>query len=323
MKRTTNFISIVIILIFITITISCNNKNVSNNNDPLKGKISISGAFALYPLTIRWAEEYKKIHPNVTIDISAGGAGKGMTDALNKMVDLGMYSKSVSNEEKYKGAWAIAVAKDAVLPTISANNPVIVAIKTKGIIIDKLYDIFITTKIKNWGDAVGTTSKEAINIYTRSDACGAGEMWAKFLKGKKQEDIEGIGINGDPGIAEALKKDPNGIGYNNIAYVYDINTKKKYEGIDVIPLDLNGNGKIDSLENFYNNLDEIIAAIKDNRYPSPPSRNLYFVSQGKPINPLVINFLNWILTEGQKYVNESGYVLLKEEEIKSETDKLK
>jgi len=37
--------------------------------------ISISGAWALYPLTVRWADEYKKIHPEVRIDISAGGAG--------------------------------------------------------------------------------------------------------------------------------------------------------------------------------------------------------------------------------------------------------
>ena len=246
-----------------------------------------------------------------------------MTDALSKMVDLGMYSKSVSPEEVQKGAWSIAVAKDAVLATISSNNPEIKAIKDKGLTMDKLYDIFITNNINNWGVAFGTNSKQTINVYTRSDACGAGEMWAKFLKGKKQEEIQGVGINGDPGVAEALKKDLNGIGYNNIAYVYDINTKKKYDGIEVIPIDINANGKIDKEESFYDNLNDIIAAIKDGRYPSPPSRDLYFVSQGKPDNPVVIAFLNWILTDGQKYVNEAGYVLLKEEHIKKEQEKLK
>ena len=308
--------------LLIFFTFSCKNSN-NVSKDPLKGKISISGAFALYPLTVRWAEEFKKIHPNVTIDVSAGGAGKGMTDALSKMVDLGMYSKSVSPEEKLKGAWSIAVAKDAVLATISSKNPDLAIIKSKGLTVDKLYDIFITTNIKNWGAALGSNSKETINVYTRSDACGAGEMWAKFLKGKKQEDIEGVGVNGDPGVAEALKKDINSIGYNNIAYVYDVNTKKKYEGIDVIPIDLNGNGKIDKEEDFYGDLSQIIAAIKDGRYPSPPSRDLYFVSQGKPENPLVKVFLNWILTDGQKYVTEAGYVLLKEENLKPELEKLK
>ena len=46
------------------------------------GQISISGAFALYPMVIRWADEYKKINPGVRFDISAGGAGKGISDAL-------------------------------------------------------------------------------------------------------------------------------------------------------------------------------------------------------------------------------------------------
>ena len=46
--------------------------------------------------------------------------------------------------------------------------------------------------------AVGQ-SKEKINVYTRSDACGAAEMWAKYM-GKKQEDLKGIGIYGDPGM---------------------------------------------------------------------------------------------------------------------------
>ena len=323
MKNKKTLSKIILFFIFLFVLISCKNANKTNNKDPYNGKISISGAFALYPLTVKWAEEYKKLHPNVTIDISAGGAGKGMTDALNKMVDLGMYSKSVSEEEKQKGAWSIAVAKDAVLATVSVNNPDLMTIKSKGINIDKLFDIFITNKLNSWGLVFGTSSKQTINVYTRSDACGAGEMWAKFLKGKKQEDIQGVGINGDPGVAEALKKDPNGIGYNNIAYIYDINTKKKYDGIDVVPIDLNGNGKIDTEENFYNDLNEIIVAIKDGRYPSPPSRDLYFVAKGAPESPLVKSFLNWILTDGQKYVNESGYVLLKEEGLKVEKEKIK
>lgn len=48
----------------------------------LQGEIQLSGAFALYPMAVKWAEEFRKIHPKVRIDISAGGAGKGITDAL-------------------------------------------------------------------------------------------------------------------------------------------------------------------------------------------------------------------------------------------------
>ena len=106
-------------------------ESASSRSDTLKGKITISGAFALYPLTVKWAEEFQKLHPRVTVNVSAGGAGKGMTDALTGMVDLGMFSKSVSPEEQAKGAWWIAVAKDAVLPTVNKENPVLNILKSK------------------------------------------------------------------------------------------------------------------------------------------------------------------------------------------------
>lgn len=319
-----SFTLIVFAILMLTLP-SCSNsdKNKNEGKDSLSGTISISGAFALYPLTIKWAEEYMKLHPDVTINVSAGGAGKGMTDALSEMVDLGMFSKAVSDEEKNKGAWWVAVTKDAVLATVNAKNPEIEAIKTKGLTMEKFYDIFITKKTVKWGIALNTKGKEAINVYTRSDACGAAEMWAKYLNNKKQEDIQGVGVNGDPGVADAVKKDINGIGFNNIAYVFDINTRKKYDGIEVAPIDLNKNGKIDTVEMVYSNLDSIMAAIKDGRYPSPPARDLFFVSHGAPKSALVKDFIRWTLTEGQKYVNEAGYVLLSEESIKTELEKIK
>lgn len=293
----------------------------SGQTEELKGRISISGAFALYPMTVKWAEEFKKIHPGVQIDISAGGAGKGMADVLSGMVDLAMFSREVSPEEVSKGAWYVAVTRDAVVPTVSVNNPVLKDILEKGLTKEEFADIFINEKIRDWGTALGTSSKVRISKYTRSDACGAAEMWGKYL-GKNQENIKGVGVYGDPGIANAVKADPNGIGYNNLNFAYDIKTNKKYEGLEIIPIDLNANGKIDSEENFYGTLETVVDAIQKGVYPSPPARDLYLVSKGKPENAVVTAFIKWILTDGQKFVKENGYVTLSAEKISTEATKL-
>ena len=329
MQRYTGYMKQITTLIVLTAIIllsGCRGKKVNqNNNGKLEGTISISGAFALYPLAVKWAEEFKKIHPEVKIDISAGGAGKGMTDALSGMVDLGMLSREVNKAEIAKGAWLISVAKDAVLPTISDKNPVLPELKIKGMTRQNFEQIFITGNITSWGTSLMKVDHKAqgkINVYIRSDACGAGEMWGKYL-GKNQETLSGIGVFGDPGVAEAVKKDPLGVGYNNVIYVYDIQTRKYYPGISVIPIDVNGNGKIDKEEDFYGTLDLLMAAIRDGRYPSPPGRDLYFVSKGKTTDPVINAFLKWILTDGQKYVNESGYVQLPEDKIKLELEKIK
>ena len=66
----------------------------------LSGEISLSGAFALYPLAVQWANEFQKLHPGVKIDVSAGGAGKGVTDAIAGVVDFGMVSRELSEAEQ-------------------------------------------------------------------------------------------------------------------------------------------------------------------------------------------------------------------------------
>jgi phosphate transport system substrate-binding protein len=286
------------------------------------GQISISGAFALYPMVVRWADEYKKINPGVRFDISAGGAGKGISDALSGMVDIGMVSREIYPEELKKGAFPIAVTKDAVVATISDQNPALKDVLTKGLKKEAGNNIWITGRYTTWTQAFEIKSASPIHIYTRSDACGAAEMWAKFFS-KKQEDLLGVGVFGDPGLAQAVKRDPLGIGYNNIGYAYDASTKKQIKGLRVVPLDLNNNGKIDPDENFYDSMTDLIAAIASGKYPSPPSRELYFVLKGSQgNNKLLVDFIKWVLNEGQKFVNEAGYITLTKERIDTEKKKL-
>jgi phosphate transport system substrate-binding protein len=319
------FRPVLILLTLVIFSLQCSSPDSSRaerKRSDLKGKISISGAFALYPMTAKWAEEFQKIYPEIKIDISAGGAGKGMTDVLAGMVDLAMFSRDLNQAEIDKGAWYIAVTKDAVVPTISSQNPVLPAILSKGFTQDIFKELYLSGNTYTWGEFVDLPETSKINVYTRSDACGAAEMWGKYL-GKNQESLVGVGVYGDPGIADAVKNDQFGIGYNNVIYAYDIKTRTKYKGMEIIPIDLNGNRIIDPEENFYASLDSIMLAIQTGKYPSPPARDLYLVSKGKPKDRIILTFLEWILKEGQQYVHEGGYVTLPDEKIEQEMLKLK
>lgn len=297
-------------------------KKTESGKKDIKGTVTISGAFALYPLAVKWGEEFMKEYPNVKVDISAGGAGKGMTDVLSGMVSIGMVSREVSKEETDKGAWFVAVTKDAVVPVISSNNPDIQKIMNQGITKEQFQQIFLAEKPLTWGFISGNTKiTDKINVYTRADACGAADVWAKYL-GKKQEDLVGTAVSGDPGITSAVKADKLGIGFNNIGYAYDAKTKYEVEGIKVLPIDFNGNGKIDDKEFFYQRKDSLISAIADGRFPSPPARDLYFVCKGAPKDEAVIAFLKWVLTDGQKFVDEAGYIKLPAEKIAASLKKL-
>lgn len=284
------------------------------NKSQLKGHISISGAWALYPMAIKWTEEFRKIHPDVKIDIAAGGAGKGMADALSKVVDLGMVSRKIYPAETQKGAWPVPVVKDAVAPVFNKSNPFFAQVCKSGLSRDKFIKCFMTGKEISWKELIGGNTDAEVHVYTRSDACGAAETWAAYLGGK-QEDLDAVAIYGDPGLSEAVRKDPLGIGFNNINYLYDSKTQKPIEGVWPLPIDINNNGKIDKDEDFYADRNSIIEAIKDGRYPSPPARDLYFVSGGKPAKPEVVEFLKWVMTEGQKFAPEAGYIPVSKDKL--------
>jgi len=309
-------INYIFILVAIILLSSCVSKKQKERT------LNFSGAFALYPMTIKWSEEYKKEHEEVRFNISAGGAGKGMADALAGTVDLGMFSREIAQEEKDKGVWWVGLCIDAVLPTISADNPYLETLKKRGLTKEELTGIFIDGSITEWNDVLNVDELREIQVYTRSDACGAAGTWAKYLGGK-QEDLKGVGIHGDPALAEAVGKDPVGIAFNNTIFIYDIKTGKKRPGIEVVPIDQNGNDTIDPEENFYDTFDAILDAIAEGGYPSPPARELYFVAKGKPEKQATLDFIKWTLTDGQKFVKEAGYVPIAQDKINHYLDKLK
>lgn len=283
--------------------------------------ITISGAFAIYPMMIKWTEEYKKVNPDVKFQISAGGAGKGMTDALSGMVDIGMVSRQIYSQEQQQGTVWITVAKDAVVGTINANNPVREELQATGITKAKLEKLYITGEITTWGELVGRPEvPDRINVYTRADACGAASVWAEYF-GYTQEDLGGTGVSGDPGLAEAVRADRHGIGYNNINFAYDLRTGQPIDGIAIIPLDVSGDGTIGTDEDFYDTRSDLIDAIGSGRYPTPPARDLHLVTKDG-FTGATKDFVAWILTEGQQYVLETGYLPLSEEQQAEELSKL-
>ncbi|HLS94383.1 MAG TPA: PstS family phosphate ABC transporter substrate-binding protein [Sphingobacterium sp.] len=286
------------------------------------GNISISGAFALYPIVVLWSEDFKKIHPNVRFNISAGGAGKGISDVLSNMVDIGLVSRDLHPQELQRGAFPVHVAKDAVVGTINRNHPNFDILRTRGLTQKELVGIFVEGRYRLWSDIDPQLVRQPIEVYVRSDAAGAAETWAKFL-GERQEGLKGVGIFGDPGLVQAVKEKPLAIGFNNINYVFDLKTKRTTDRIAVLPIDVNNNGRVDSEEDFYDNLDSLVSAVATDRYPSPPARDLTFVLRSDKQTKLLQAFVRFVLDkEQQGYLLENGYVPLNEELKTQELNKL-
>jgi phosphate transport system substrate-binding protein len=322
-KQTLTLLS-VIVAVSLLLT-ACGSTSPSTNPsapEQLNGTISVSGAFALYPMMTVWAEEFTKVHPDVQFDVQGGGAGKGMTDTIAGAVDIGMISRSIKEEETSQGIFWVSVTKDAVFPIISTQNPYANEILAKGIPQEIFAKIFITEEIKTWGEVIGDPAiTDEIHIYTRSDSCGAGEMWAKFAGGTAQDDLKGIGINGEPAMVDTVLKDPLGIGYGNLNSVFDLGTGNPVSGVIIPPIDINANGQAD-VEEVYKVKEDAFSAVANGIYPSPPARFENLATMGKPTG-LPLAFIEWILTDGQQYLEQAGYVPLTPDQQAESLQKLK
>jgi phosphate transport system substrate-binding protein len=261
-----------------------------------------------------WAEEYQKLNPNVQFDVQAGGAGKGMTDMLSGAADIAMLSRDARQEEIDQGSFLVPVTIDSVLATANAQNPYLAELQAKGLTAESGAKVWTSGTPVTWGEILGTDAADPVNSYTRSDASGAAEMWAKYLGAEAQEDLKGTAVNGDPGLAEAIRQDKLGFGYNNVGFAYDPSTGNPIEGLAIVPLDLNDDGTISDDENFYATRDEFTAAVAEGKYPFPPARVLYLVTKGEP-SPAIADFYRWVLSDGQQFVQPAGYVALTEERI--------
>ncbi|HQI70937.1 MAG TPA: substrate-binding domain-containing protein, partial [Bacteroidales bacterium] len=213
---------------------------------------------------------------------------------------------------KQDGYWAVPVAKDVVLPVISFDNGSLQKIVFTGVTREKIAGAF-TGKISSWGQMLQQPSKERIELFNLSDSTDISLFWAGYL-GVDAKNLKGTTISGENEMANNVAANKNALGYCSMTYVFDVTTGFKKNNLYVLPLDLNANNMADDNELVFDKLEDIKSAISSGKYPSPPARKLYLVCKTKPTDKATVTFIKWILTIGQNYCGQYGFVNISKEE---------
>jgi phosphate transport system substrate-binding protein len=282
----------------------------------ISGNFSSVGSDTLANMMTFWAEEYKRIYPNVNIQIQAAGsstAPPALTEATANFGPMSrkMKSKEIEAFEKRYGykPTEVRVAIDALAVFVHKDNPI------EGLTIDQLDAIFSSTRkcgadkeITRWGD-IGLTGEwetKDLQLYGRNSVSGTyGYFKDKALcKGDFRNSV-----NEQPGsasVVQSISSSVNAIGYSGIGY--------KTSGVRTVPLAKKGTEYVDAtLDN-----------VAEGKYPM--SRFLYvYVNKhpNKPLSPIEAEFLKMVLSqEGQKIVEKDGYVPLSGKLAAAELKKL-
>lgn len=287
--------------------------------------VRISGGVGPLPMVEVWADLYEEEH-DTTFDISGGGTGVGVSDVLNGQVDIAMMGREPQQEENEQGLFAVPMLIDTVVGTVNENNPVLDEIQSQGLTREDLEAIF-TREVTTWGEVVGNDVDEEIVVYGRSDASAAYKKWGDFLGGEdgaytesELEELTDANHNGDQPVAEAVGSNENAISMNNINYVYDLSSGELEGNIRPVPLDRDGNG-LSEEEDFYETRDEFLSAVEAGDYPSPPAREMFLASD-EGFEGEAADFVEWVLSDGQEYVRENGYVPLDDQRLEEAQTKL-
>lgn len=282
--------------------------------------IRVSGGVGPLPMMQVWADEYEEAN----VQVAGGGTGRGVSDVLNDQVDIAMMGRDPDEEEVEQGLFAVAMLMDTVVGTVNEENPVLDAINEQGLSREDLAAIF-TREVTHWSEVVDADAEDdEIVVFGRSDSSAAYQKWGEFLGGLSENELEShadANVNGDQDIARQVRASVNAIGFNNVNYIWDANTGEIEGEVRPIPLDLDGDGTLSDEEAFYETREEFLVAVEEGIYPEPPARQM-FLAANDEFTEEAEAFVEWILSEGQQYVRDNGYVPLTDEVLEEQRQQL-
>ncbi len=249
----------------------------------------IKGSDTCLPLSQAEAESFMKKDANASIAVTGGGSGVGLAALISGTTDIAQSSRSMKMDEKLKMQEAgkafkeVIIAYDALAVIVNPSN------KVSQLTREQLEGIF-TGKIANWKEVGGEDLK--IIVYSRETSSGTYEFFKTHVLNMKNFAANALLMPATGAIVQSVGQTKGAIGYVGLAYL-----EKNVKALNV---------SYDKGKSF---VQPSVAAAMDKTYPI--TRPLYYYYLTK-IEKTVSPFVNYILsTEGQKLVEEVGYVPLK------------
>jgi phosphate transport system substrate-binding protein len=299
MRREKFFNYLLAVLVIVSIVfIGCKKKT----DQVEKTVITIKGSDTMVNLSQKWAEEYMKLHPEVSIQVTGGGSGTGVAALLNKTTEIANSSRELKSAEledaKEKGVtpFTYQVALDGIAVIVHPES------KVDNLTIQQVSDIF-SGKITNWKSVGGIDMP--ITLYGRENSSGTYEFFKDHVLGKdaagKKVDYSSATqvLQGTAALGEAVARDKKGIGYGGVGYFAERNDVK----ILHIKKDKDSQA-ISPAENNKVNYDVIWSG------DYSISRYLYCFTNGEATGK-VKEFMDFVISqEGQNVVKTMEYIPL-------------
>ena len=272
--------------------------------------ITISGTKFTYPLIEKWIAEYAKVNPNVNIKLTAKTTSE-------QVVDLNIIAHQPAQNELQSSQEIVYTGRYALLPVTNKNNPILALIAKKGLNKKELDKLFFEV-VDYESDEPAPKSKFRANIYSRENQACATTVLASYF-GHQSSEIRGKKVFGDDiYLISAVKKDSIGLTFNNLGYLFDVNSRTLKTDVALLPLDL----KKEAKSILTGNLDEVLNVLELTKVETVPVEKIGFIYSYQNAKNELTAFLKWVLTDGQKFNHEQGFLNLDKQALVEQESRL-
>ena len=301
LKTTTKWTLALAVAIGLALT-GCGKREGANSSGSGGGKVTSVqniGSDTMVNLAQAWSEEYHKVDPSVSIEVSGGGSGLGIAGLINGTAEIANSSRKLEPEEvekakaKHGGSdpKEYMVGYDALSIFVHKDNPL------NEISLEELAEIYKEGgRITKWSELgvqsiPGAQGDEMVRI-SRQNNSGTYHYFREVVIGKKGDFKAGsVDLNGSKDVVETIAKTPNAIGYSGLGYatpaVKIVKVAKKKGEPAIQP----------SIETTLNK-------------SYPIARPMFMYTPGTP-PPHIQKYLDWVMSDaGQKIVKDTGYIPL-------------
>ena len=310
-------------------------------------KLNAAGATFPYPIYSKWFNQYHQEHPDIEINYQSIGSGGGIRQVTAGTVDFGASDGPMSDEQ-------LASAKVKIIHLPTVLGAVVPAYNIPGFkgelkftpeVIAGIY----LGKITSWNDpAIAKINpgvslpNQGIIVVHRSDGSGTTYIFSDYLskvsnewrdsvgKGTSVKWPTGLGAKGNEGVAGMVRQMEGAFGYVELIYALQNN-------ISFGPVkNAAGDFVKASLESTTAAASSVKTMPADFRVSitNPPGKDAYPIAsftwllvpadwKDKNKEKIIVDFLNWMLDQGQNMTADLNYAPLPDAVKQKEREAIK
>ena len=173
----------------------------------LSGSVSTNGSTSMEKVIGALSEQFMADNSGVTVTYDPTGSGAGIEAATNGSADIGLSSRALKDEETANGLTGTTVALDGIAVIVSAGS------KVENLTVEQIGKIF-TGEITDWSEVGGDAG--TISCIGREAGSGTRDGF-ESITGTEDTCVLSQELNSTGAVIEAVKSNPNAIGYASLS----------------------------------------------------------------------------------------------------------